>query len=184
MPTLSKFEEIQMAIQIRTRDVDQYTDMVFDLNVTFGDDRDTVARFVAEVHEETKKDIRCASCGDWQGYSPLFRSAGTGFHTLEASLTLFDLLHRCSPQKGVTRRLVSRILELQARNTERYQIRFKVRYERSGESETTDVFFAWIGGFRSYKSGSSSSCLVPEREGEKIEFASKVKNYQSKSITL
>jgi hypothetical protein len=173
-----------MAIQIRTRDIDQYADLVFDLNVSFSDGREGVDRFVAEVYEETKKDITCASCGTWQGYSPLFRSSGTGFYALEATLTLFDLLQRCSPQKGVTRRLVSRILELQARNTTAYQIRFKVRYERSGESETSDVVFAWLGGFRTYRSAKSSSSLVPEREGEKIDLASKDSNYKSKSITL
>ena len=172
-----------MAIQIRARDVDLEEDMVFNFDVYFSDDRKTVDRFLAEVHETCPQDVVCPTCEDRIGYSALFRGTGTGFQNLEATLTCFDLLRGISPQAGLTRRLVSRLLELQARGCAEYSVCFQIRHQRSGESSDCHLALTWIEGRIRYHFEQSSSCVVPEREAQAVKESSAYTNYRTSTIT-
>lgn len=156
-----------MAIQIRARNVDLEPYLVLDINVTFYDDGGRMASFVAETYETHKKSVTCPECEGYIGYSPLFRSTGTGWQNFKATLTCLDLLLGKSNQTSVRRRLESRLLELQARGCSQYSIRYKIHHEGPGESEDILLADAWYENRISYF-GKPSSCLVPEREIQEI----------------
>lgn len=160
-----------MAIQIRARNVDLMPYLVLDVNVEFYDDGERMGTFLAETVETNPQDVECPECSIRIGYSPIFRSTGTGWQNFSATLACLDLLLGKSYKTSIRRKLESRLLELQARGCASYSIRFKIHYEGSGQPPDHVVPDAWYENRCRYFHEQTSSCLVPERENEEINHA-------------
>ena len=156
-----------MDISFKARSFGQRESVVLNVDVQFEPDTQSIARFVAEVHEESPEVIDCAECGAFQATNKIFYCIGNTTDEWETALSLFDLLCGHSPSQGLRKPLASRVLELQTRKADSYSVRCKVF--RKGHTPDNGKPIAWLTGRHSF--GKRSSYVVPENEIRALEEA-------------